>query len=186
MAEVLVHGKQKVVFNSLTGRHWRNLLPKLGPLIRSSSGVFAPQHQEPLAALVEKFVVILNLAGTGAKEDAKKLAAESNEWVKMFLNLGHLGLKGFSTSDITPYMHWMHIHLPFSLGIFGPLNKLNGELLEGANDDIKKTHQRRSHCKDPKQTLQMEKRRELQVMKAEVDKLEKAPRKVSTGPKHPW
>ena len=69
---------------------------------------------------------------------------------------------------------------------FGPLNKLNGELLEGANDEVKKNHQRRSHCKDPKQTLQMEKRRELQVMNAEVDKLARAPRKVKAGPKHQW
>ena len=135
---------------------------------------------------MEKFVVILDLARYGEKEDAEKLAQEGNQWVRMFLDLGQQGLKGFSTSDITPYIHWMQIHLPFSLSLFGALNKLNGEMLEGANDDIKKTHQRRSHCKDPKQTLQMEKRRELQVMNAEVDRLQRAPRKAHAGPKHQW
>ena len=186
VAEVLVHGKPKIVFNSLTCRQWRNLLPKLGPVIRNSTGVFAPHHQGPLADLVEKLVVVLDLARDGEKEDAEKLAVESTQWVRMFLDLKELGLKGFATSDMTPYMHWMQVHLPFLKQLFGPLGRLNGELLEGANADVKLTHMRRSHCKDPKQTLQMEKRRELQVMNAAVDKLHRAPRKTKEGPKHQW
>ena len=104
----------------------------------------------------------------------------------MFLDLRELGLKGFETSDITPYMHWMTVHLPYSKKLFGPLGQLNGEFLEKNNNEVKNTHQRRSHCKDPQQTLLMEKRREEQLMNAAVDKLKRAPRKISEGPKHPW
>lgn len=96
-------------------------------------------------------------------------------------------LKGFYPKDITPYLHWFHVHLPYSVKQFGGLDKLSGELLEAQNDQIKKTHLRRTHHKDPKMTLRMEKRRELQEMAFEVDALQHAkPRKRKLGNQHPY
>ena len=186
ISETLVHGKSKVVFSSMTGVHWRRLLPKLPDLIRSSTDVFDAAHKEPFAKLIEGFVQILAIAGKGNKTDADRLACLTNSWVTDFLDLGKKGLKGFGECDVTPYIHWMHIHVPYSLSLFGGLDKLSGELLESQNDEIKRTHQRRTHYKDPRQTLMVEKRRELQEMKKAVGALNKPPRKRKPGPLHPW
>ena len=162
------------------------MLPTLGCLIRDSENIFESSHREPLAKLVEGFVAILNLANDGERSDAPKLAVMTNEWVKLFLSLGQLGLKGFETSDITPYIHWMHVHVPYSLLLFGKLKRFNGELLEGKNDDVTKTHARRTNCKDIRLTLQFEKRRELQQMMEEVEKSNLPPPKPKDKPKHDW
>ena len=145
ISESSIHGQNHVGFNSLNGRHWRQLLPLLPTKIRASCNIFEDSVKEPLAALVEQFVEILAIAGKGDKEDAERLARKTTEWLNSFLNLGQQGLKGFATRDITPYIHWMNAHLPYSLSRFGGLDKLSGELLEAQNDEIKKTHLRRTH-----------------------------------------
>ena len=186
ISETLVHGKNQIVFSSLTGRRWRQLLPKLPQLIRDSHDVFNPDHKEPLAQIMEQFQECLRIAGTCQKEDADLLATKTDAWLKSFLQLGNKGLKGFASKDITPYCHWLHVHVPYTISLFGGLNKLSGELLEKQNDQIKLTHQRRTHCKDPKMTLQMEKRRELQQMIHEKEQMNKQPRVRRQGPLHPW
>ena len=186
VSETLVHGTNRVVFNTLTGRHWRMLLPQLPSLIRTSTDVFADSHKEPIANLVEQFVSILTLAANCPKSEAEKLAGETSAFLNAFLDLGRLGLKGFSSNDVTPYVHWMHAHLPYTVSLFGGISKFSGELLEAQNDEIKKTHARRSHCKDPKLTLLMEKRRELQLMEHEIEEKNKIQRRRKEGPQHPW
>ena len=93
----------------------------------------------------EGFVDILAVAGKGEKTDAGKLAEKTNHWLAAFLALGRVGLRGFSPKDVTPYIHWMNAHLAHSLFRFGDLNKLSGEMLEAQNDEIKKTHMRRTY-----------------------------------------
>ena len=186
VSETMIHGRNQTVFNSLTGRHWRIMLPKLPQLIRNSQDIFAEAHKEPLAMLLEGFVHILSFAGKCSKTDAEALAAETNNWMTAFLDLGKQGLRGFSSRDVTPYLHWMHIHIPFSVSRFGGLDKLSGELLEAQNDEIKKTHLRRTHCKDARLTLRMEKRREFQAMEEELEAMNRPKRRRKEGPIHPW
>ena len=186
ISEAIVHGKNQIVFSSLTGGHWRRLLPQLPTLIRNSSDVFPEPTKEPLAEVIEMFVDCLAFAGKCNKEDAEDLAAKTNAFLTAFLNLEEKGLKGFGKGNITPYLHWLHCHVPFSVSLFGGLDKLSGELLEAQNDEIKKTHSRRTHCKDVRMTLQMEKRREAQQMAEELERKEKTPRLRKQGPLHPW
>jgi hypothetical protein len=104
--------------------------------------------------------------------------------MQKYLKMESFGLKGFSVHDIPPYMHWLHIHLPYSAMLFGGLDKLSGEMLEAQNDQIKQTHLRRTHHKDPKMTLRMEKRRELQEMQFEIDEMQRRkPKKRRIGNK---
>ena len=144
ITETAVHGQSHVTFSSLNGRHWRQLLPQLPQKIRESN-IFAPDKTEPLAKLVEDFVDILAIAGKGTRQDAERLATKTSSWLRDFLDLGKKGLRGFSEKDVTPYIHWVHAHLPYSLSRFGGLDKLSGELLEAQNNEIKQTHLRRTY-----------------------------------------
>ena len=182
-----VHNQQQVGYTSLTGRSWRILLKNLGPAIMQSNGVFPDKDKEHFAELVAEFHRIIEFAGKCEKSDADQLAQDTNNWVKMFLSLGEKGYKGFGKDDVTPYIHWLHVHVPYSTFLWGGLDKFNGELLEKQNDHIKLTHQRRTHCKDDKMTLLAEKRRELQLMKAEIERHNtKKTRIRREGPLHPW
>ena len=107
--------------------------------------------------------------------------------MKLFLSLGEKGYKGFGKEDVTPYFHWFHVHLPYAVSLWGGIDKLNGQFLEKQNDHIKLTHQMRTHFKDEKMTLMFEKRRELQLMRAEIERQNSVKTRVRReGPKHPW
>ena len=161
-------------------------MPKLPRLIRQSVDVFNNSHKEPLAAVLEKFEECLSLAAECTHEDAAALAFKTHEWINYFLKLGAMGLQHFQPKDVTPYCHWLDVHVPFAVSLYGGLSKLSGELLERQNDHIKKTFMRRTHHRDPKQTLRVEKRRELQLMMKEIDNLQKPRRTKKDGCLHPW
>ena len=145
VSETNIYGQSQVSPSHLTGRHWRKLLPQLPEKIRQTTNVFSESTKEPLAKLVEDFVEILAIAGKGKRSDAENLAVKTSSWLAAFLDLGKAGLRGFSAKDCTPYIHWMHAHLPHSLSQFGGLDKLSGELLEAQNNEIKMTHLRRTY-----------------------------------------
>ena len=186
ITENLVHGKAQIGFTSLTGRHWKMLLPKLPKLIQNSEDVFDEAHRELLATVMEELVECLDLASKCQREDAATLAAKTNKWLTSFLKLGDLGLQHFQRKDVTPYCHWLSVHIPFAVSIYGGLSKLSGELVENQNDQIKRTFLRRTSHTDVSQTLQMEKRRELQTMLKQLDELLKPPRAKKDGCLHPW
>ena len=58
----LVHGKAQIDFTSLSGHHWKTLLPKLPKLIRDLVDVFNEAHKELLATVMEELVESLDLA----------------------------------------------------------------------------------------------------------------------------
>ena len=186
IAETLVHGKPQIGFTPFTGRRWKQVLPKLPGLIRHSDDVFDHSHKELLATLLEQFDGCLSLASGCTHEDAASLASKTHEWMNTFLKLGAMGLTHFQPKDVTPYCHWLNVHVPFAVSLFGGLSKLSGELLERQNDHIKQTFLRRTHHRDPKQTLQVEKRRELQLMMKEIDDAKKPRRVKKDGCLHPW
>ena len=184
--ESLVRGKVQIGFTSFNGRRWRQLLHCLPKLIRESDDVFPAHLKEPLARLMELFNKSLSLASTGQRSDAEALAAKTREWMQAFLQLGALGVKGFGEKGITPYCHILHVHVPFAVHLHGSLSKLSGEMLEKQNHELRQTFLRRTIHRDPEQTMQMEKRRELQLMIAEVESQEKPKRTRREGPQHPW
>ena len=186
ISETLVHGKNQIVFSSLTGRRWRQLLTALPALIRQSEDVFDREHKEILAEVIERFNDALKFASYCQKTDAPRLAMKTNNWMKVFLKLGDLGLKGFGRREVTPYCHVLNVHVPYMVSIFGGLSKFSGELVENQNDQVKKTHLKRTHHKDPHKTLLMEKRREAQLMAKELEDLRKAPRVTKQKALHPW
>ena len=186
ISETQVRGRAQVGYNALTGRHWRILLQRLPQLIRSSSAVFAESHKEPLASLIQNLASLLSFAGKCNKSDAEEVAKSARLCTKQFLDLSNLGLRGFSNTNVTPYIHWLNIHVPYSISLFGGLDKLSGELLERQNDEVKKSHGRRTHCKDPKQTLKVEKRRERQLMDKQLEDKTRKTRNRKEGPIHPW
>ena len=182
-----VHGRPQMNYTPLTGRNWRIVLKKLGPAIKQSTGILPDADKEHFGELVEEFGKVMEFAGKCQKSDAEEVARRTRNWMDLFLSLGKKGYKGFCNKDITPYLHWFHIHMPYSIHLFGGLDKLNGELLENQNDHVKLTHKKRTHCKDDKMTLLAEKRRELQLMKAEIQQRESKKERVRReGPKHPW
>ena len=135
-----------------------------------------PTNKEPLARVMELFNSCLSLASTGTQHDAEDLAAKTREWMKSFLELGAMGVKGFGEKGVTPYCHILHVHAPFAVRLYGSLSKLSGEMLEKQNDQLRLTFLRRTHHKDPRKTMQIEKRREIQLMIAECQSTEKPKR----------
>ena len=63
ISEKQKHGKAEIGYSSLTGRHWRTVLKKIGPIIRSSTGVFSDEKRNQFADLYESFNDILEFAG---------------------------------------------------------------------------------------------------------------------------
>ena len=186
ITENLVHGKAQIGFNSLTGRHWKKLLPQLPELIWRSEDVFDGAHIEPLATVMRELAESLDFASKCLREDAARLAAITNKWLNSFLKLGEMGLQHFGRKDVTPYCHWLSVHIPFAVSIYGGLSKLSGELVENQNDQIKRTFLRRTCHKKVDQTLQMELRRELQRMLKDLDELREPSRAKKAGCLHPW
>ena len=182
-----VHGQNQIKYTPLTGTNWRILLKRLGPAIKQSTGVFCDADKEHFGKLVEEFGKVMEFAGKCQKSDAAEVGRRTQNWMKLFLGLGAKGYSGFAKSDVMPYLHWFHVHMPYSIFLFGGLDKINGELLENQNDQTKMTHQQQTHCKDEKMTLLAKKRCELQLMKAEIEQLNSKKERVrQEGPKHPW
>ena len=186
ISESLVHGKSQIGSNTLTGRHWRIILKKLPNLIRQSTNCFPESCRDKIAQLFEDLDSILATAGKCEPDAARNIAASTSKWLKDFLELGKSGLKGFGNDDITPYIHWLHVHVPYFVSLYGGLDKFSGELLEAQNNEIKLTHARRTNFKDPKMTLKLEKRREIHLMEEEVEKQAQVPRKRKHLAQHPW
>ena len=111
----------------------------------------------------------LSFASECPHEDAAALASKTHDWMNTFLKLGAMGLLHFQAKDVTPYCHWLNVHVPFAVSLYGGLSKLSGELLERQNDQIKKTFLRHTHHRDTNQTLLVEKRWEVQAMMKEIE-----------------
>ena len=186
ISESNVHGRNEIGFNNLTGRHWRVILAKLPKLIRESTNCFPESCKNKIAQLIEDLHSILATAGKCESDEARNLAASTSKWLKDFLELGKSGFSGFGNADISPYIHWLHVHVPYSVHLHGGLDKLSGELLESQNNEIKLTYARRTNFKDPKMTLKMEKRREQHLMEEEEEKKQQLPRKRKQLAQHPW
>ena len=164
------------------------MFQRLGPAIRESEGVFPPAHKDALADIFQSFGEILTTAGKCAKTDAPEVARRTNQWMGSYLELGERGLKGFGKDQITPYLHIWHCHMPWSISLFGGLDKLSGEPVEKLNDSIKLTHLRRTNHRDEELTMKTQQRIELQQMLAEARNCQQssAPRKKRHGAQHPW
>ena len=100
----------------MTGVMWRKLLGRIGPAIRSSTGVFPDELKDRIASLYENFKDLLDLAGKCTTEAAEEVAARANCWVQSYLDMGKLGYSGFR---MVPYLHMIVTHLPHSVKLFG-------------------------------------------------------------------
>ena len=88
---------------------------------------------------------------------------------------------------VTPYAHLFHLHLPMSVESNGGIDRFSGELVEACNDDVKRTHLRRTDRKNPCLTLQAQLWIELQARKSGIRKLATPDtRKRKAGQQHPW
>ena len=176
--EAPVHGKIEVKHSSMTGRNWRRFLCKIGQEIRGSSGVFSDDDRAKFAFLFEELHSVLTFAGKCQRSDAAEVASRTRRWIAAFVAMG---------IKITPYAHLFHLHLPMSVQLYGGIDRFSGELVEACNDDIKRTHLRRTDRKNPCLTLQTQLRIELQERKAEIRKLSiPDTRKRKAGQQHPW
>ena len=63
----------------------------------------------------------------------------------------------------------MTAHVPYVVKLRGGLEKFSGESLEKKNDDVKKTHMRKTDHRSPKQTLQTQLRIEYQEADAKLE-----------------
>ena len=153
----------KVEHSSLTGVMWRKLLGRIGPAIRSSTGVFPEAMKDRLASLYEGFKDLLDFAGSCTSEDAEEVGRRANCWVQSYLAMGYHGFR------MTPYIHLIATHLAYSVKLFGGIDKLSGELVEANNDSVKKTHMRKTDHRSPKLTLQTQLRIELQDAETKLE-----------------
>ena len=175
--EKQVRGKAEIKYSSLTGRHWRTVLEKIGPIIRSSSGVFSEKRKEEYADLYESLSNIFKFAGQCKREDAEELALQTSLWTQKYVTMGF---------RVKPYVHFFNIHLPMSVKILGPQDRFSGELVELKNDSVKKTHLRRTNRKDPAMTLRSQLRIEFHKMKDKEEKfLEERTKKRKAREQHP-
>ena len=158
--ETVVHGKVKVKHSSMTGVNWRKLFARIGPAIRSSSGIFPEDIKGKLASLFEDFHALLSFAGKCTKSDAEEVARKANVWAQAYVSMG---------LTITPYVHMISVHLAHTVKLFGGVDKLSGEWVEAANDDIKRTHMRKTDRRTPKMTLQTQLRIELQEAETKLE-----------------
>ena len=158
--EASVHGKISVEFSSLTGVKWRRLLARIGPAIRNSSRVFPEQMKGRLATLYEDFHQLLSFMGKCEKKDAEEAARKASVWAQSFVGMGWRP---------TPYIHILTTHFPHTIKLFGGLDKLSGEWVEAANDQIKKTHMQKTDRRSPKLTLQTQLRIEFQEAEAKLE-----------------
>ena len=176
--EAPVHGKIEVKHSSMTGKNWKRFLSKIGQEIRSSSGVFSDDDREKFAFLFEELHLILTFAGKCQRSDAAAVAMRTRKWIAVFVAMG---------MKVTPYAHLFHLHLPMSIELYGGIDRFSGELVEACNDDIKRTHLRRTDRKNPCLTLQTQLRIDLQARKAEIRRLTTPDtRKRKAGQQHPW
>ena len=173
--ESVVHGSVQIEHSSLTGVHWRRLLERIGPAILNSSGLFPEEQKGRLAALFTDFNELLAFAGKCKKTDAAEVARKADLWGKSYVSMGW---------SVTPYVHLVTVHLAHSVSLFGGLDKLSGEWVEAANDDMKKTHLRKTHHRSPKLTLQTQLRIELQAIESKLEN-HHAPRKRKERPQNP-
>ena len=109
---------------------------------------------------------------------AGAVAMRTRKWITIFVAMG---------MKVTPYAHLFHLYLPMSIELYGGIDRFSGELVEACNDDIKRTHLRRTNRKNPCLTLQTQLRIELQARKAEIRKLiTPDTRKRKARLLHPW
>ena len=168
----------EVEYSSMTGVKWRKVLNSIGPLIRSSSNVFPEEIKEPLASLFDEFNNFLHFVANCGREDAELVAQKANKWVCSYISMG---------CRVTPYVHLFVTHLPFSVKLFGGMSRLSGELVEAANDSIKKTHLRKTDHRSPKLTLLTQLRIELQDAQARLEAHQNpTSRKRKPTAQHPW
>ena len=154
------------------------MLKSIGPEIRASTGVFSEDTKGKIAFLFEDFNYVLNLAGKCEKEAFQEVAWRAREWSKSYATMGF---------KVTPYVHFFGIHLPMCVRLHGGLDRLSGELVELANDNVKRTHHRRTNQRDPHLTLQTQLRIELQERNRELKVAQEGEtRKRRAGQQHPW
>ena len=176
--EANVRGKTQLKHNNLTGSQWKRMLQSLGAEIRASRGVFSEEIKETLASLWEEFNAVLTLAGKCEKEAFEEIAWRAREWSKLYASIGF---------NVTPYVHFFGIHLAMCVRIHGGLDRLSGELVELANDSIKRTHHRRTNQRDPHLTLQTQLRVELQGRNRQLKQAQEGEsQKRKARQQHPW
>ena len=125
---------------------------------------------------------LIYLVGNGEKSDAPQIEILAQEWGKAFLQCGKNGMRGFQEKHLTPYAHNLTTHCAAEVNKHGGLKRLNGEALERANDDFKKTHMRRTNCKDICTSLLIHKRWELaRQNQAKRARVKNAQRQVKLG-----
>ena len=125
---------------------------------------------------------LIYLVGNGKKSDAPEIEILAQEWGKDFLQCGKSGMRGFQEKHLTPYAHHLTTHCAAQVRKYGGTKRFNGESLERANDDFKKTHLRRTNCKDICTSLLIHKRWELaKRRKAKLTKEKNAQRRVKLG-----
>ena len=162
----------------MTGVKWRRVLACISPLIRSSTNVFPEEVKDRLASLFEEFNSLLSFVANCQRKDAEAVAQRANLWVRSYIEMG---------CRVTPYVHLFVTHLPYSVKLFGGMSRLSGELVEAANDSIKKTHLRKTDHRSPRLTLQTQLRIELQDAQAKLEAhLNPTTRKRKPAAQHPW
>ena len=140
--------------------------------------MFPEDQKEKLASLFEEFHDLLSFAGTCQRNDAEEVARRANHWIRSYISMG---------CRVTPYAHLFVTHLPYSVKLFGGVSRLSGELVEAANDSVKKTHLRKTNHRSPKLTLQTQLRVELQEAQGKLE-AHRNPvvRKRKQMAQHPW
>ena len=159
--EASIHGRAQIGFSALTGRHWRTFLAKFPAILRASSGVLSEERANKFATLYEEFNAALTFAGKCGKEDGERVSEMTQAWTRKYLYMA-------------PYLHLFHAHLGKSVSLLGGQDRLSGELVELANDALKKTHLRKTNRLNPSLTL----RNQLRI---EHHEREEAERKAQAG-----
>ena len=127
----------------------------MGLALRNSTGIVAEEEKEKLASLFDGLNDVLNFAASCSSTDADEFARRSTAWAILYMDMG---------CTVTPYLHILKFHFPMTIALFGSLGLLNGELVEKANDEMKRSHLRKTDRKHPKQTLQIQLRIEYHNM----------------------
>ena len=114
---------------------------------------------------------LIQFVGNAERSDASEIETLALDWGKEFLECGKSGkMRGFEEKNMTPYNHVLVVHAAPQVRKFGRMKDFNGQGLERENDEFKKTHMRRTNCKDIITSLRQHKRREIGVRNIAIKK----------------
>lgn len=96
------------------------------------------------------------------RRTAEQIFSESKSFIDTFLKLGLTERKGYSCTNVTPYMHCLVYHVPYFIFHFGSLRKFSGQPTEKINDNIKAVyHLKTNHHDCAVDAIKVQKRLEL-------------------------